>query len=447
MVASQLGLLTAFLIADVTAAERAGALSTGHIANVLIVFAAFALLISHWSRKPASAWHMALRQVIERGGYLAGLVLLAPVVATQLEWSSWHQFSTARIFFVLFVIGSSGTLFVFLVAAVRRSPSAARRIAVLGDGEPAFRLAQQIRANMPFAKIGLYPTSSLRLRSQSKASKIEPFHVEPKLVEFSPDTVVISSVGCDPQLTDEIASKLAPLPVDVLVQAPHNGRWGAGPLVTFGGDSFMRLFPQPPARYQELLKRAFDIVVSGVLLILLLPVLCAVAVAIVLDCRGPIFFKQPRVGRGGAHFTVLKFRSMRTEAGDDLGNQLTVQGDSRVTRVGSFLRKTSMDELPQLINVLFGSMSLVGPRPHAVNAKAGGDYYGQVVANYHARHRVKPGITGLAQVMGWRGPTETHAQIEQRVANDLRYITDWSLGLDLLIIVRTMFAVCGKNAF
>jgi lipopolysaccharide/colanic/teichoic acid biosynthesis glycosyltransferase len=109
------------------------------------------------------------------------------------------------------------------------------------------------------------------------------------------------------------------------------------------------------------------------------------------------------------------------------------------------LRKSSIDELPQLLNVLFGSMSLVGPRPHPLNAKANGDFYGKVVANYQARHRVKPGITGLAQVLGWRGPTDTHAQIEQRVANDLRYISAWSF-FQTLILVRTAFTLFGKNA-
>ena len=134
---------------------------------------------------------------------------------------------------------------------------------------------------------------------------------------------------------------------------------------------------------------------------------------------------------------------MVTQATDLFAENPTVLNDSRLTRFGAILRKTSLDELPQLFNVLLGSMSLVGPRPHAMN----GNDFNSVMANYAARHRVKPGITGLAQVSGWRGPTDTPTKIEQRVANDLRYIGEWSLRQDILIICRTLFALHGKNAF
>src|SRR5206468_8248497 len=219
-----------------------------------------------------------------------------------------------------------------------------------------------------------------------------------------------------------------------------------GPIVTFARLPLIRMFPKPLCAYQRALKRLFDVVSSAALLVLLLPVFCAAAMAIKLDSGGPIFFRQPRIGLGGTHFIVFKFRTMRVSAEDLLADQLTARNDPRLTRVGSFLRKSSIDELPQLLNVFFGSMSLVGPRPHALNAKAKGEFYGEVVSNYQARHRVKPGITGLSQVLGWRGPTDTHVQIEQRVANDLRYIAAWSFFQDLLILVRTAFALFGKNA-
>jgi lipopolysaccharide/colanic/teichoic acid biosynthesis glycosyltransferase len=206
---------------------------------------------------------------------------------------------------------------------------------------------------------------------------------------------------------------------------------------------FVRVFPKPLRPYQAAIKRAFDIVASTILIVLLLPLLCCVAIAIKLDSRGPILFWQPRVGRGGSHFTVCKFRTMRADATDVLADKPTVSNDPRLTRIGGFLRKSSIDELPQLFNVLCGNMSMVGPRPHAMN----GNDFSTVVANYHARHRVKPGITGLAQVLGWRGPTDTRAKIEQRVAHDLRYISEWSFGQDLLLIGRTIFALYGKNAF
>jgi putative colanic acid biosynthesis UDP-glucose lipid carrier transferase len=165
--------------------------------------------------------------------------------------------------------------------------------------------------------------------------------------------------------------------------------------------------------------------------------------AIKIDSRGPFLFRQPRVGRAGIHFMVWKFRTMKEEATDPLADRATVMNDPRITRVGALLRKFSIDELPQLFNVLFGSMSIVGPRPHAMN----GNGFSRVMPNYDARHRVKPGITGLAQILGWRGPTDTATKIEQRVANDLRYISNWSFSRDILIIGRTLFALCGKNAF
>src|SRR5262249_39250362 len=158
---------------------------------------------------------------------------------------------------------------------------------------------------------------------------------------------------------------------------------------------------------------------------------------------GPVFFRQSRVGLGGAHFSVYKFRTMRTEACDARADRPTVSNDPRVTRIGAFLRKTSIDELPQLLNVLFGDMSLVGPRPHAMN----GTHFSKVVDHYHARHRVRPGITGLAQVKGWRGLVDSDPKIEQRVANDLRYISEWSLVRDVGIIWRTAFVMCHRNAF
>jgi lipopolysaccharide/colanic/teichoic acid biosynthesis glycosyltransferase len=176
---------------------------------------------------------------------------------------------------------------------------------------------------------------------------------------------------------------------------------------------------------------------------LLLPLLLAVAALIKIDSPGPVLFRQPRVGRGGGHFTILKFRTMHVTAADLLARQDTVQNDPRLTRVGKWIRKCSVDELPQLLNVFLGSMSLVGPRPHAMN----GHRFSDCVGNYHARHRMRPGITGLAQVLGWRGPTDTRTKIEQRVANDLYYVSHWSLRGDLVILGRTLFAMWGKNAF
>ncbi len=183
------------------------------------------------------------------------------------------------------------------------------------------------------------------------------------------------------------------------------------------------------------LKRAFDLAVTFVALALLAPLLGAVALAIKLDSPGPVFFRQKRYGFNQQPFWVFKFRSMRAEA--DASFRQATRNDARVTRVGAFLRRTNLDELPQLLNVLKGEMSLVGPRPHAL---AHDRSFERRIALYARRHNVRPGITGWAQVNGLRGETLTDADMQARVAHDLHYIDNWSLWFDLQIIVRTVLS-------
>ena len=167
----------------------------------------------------------------------------------------------------------------------------------------------------------------------------------------------------------------------------------------------------------------------------------ATAIAIRLESRGPILFRQKRYGFNNELIEVLKFRSMYVDRCDQNAANLVTRDDPRVTGVGRFIRKTSIDELPQLINVLRGELSLVGPRPHALHAKAADKLYDEAVEGYFGRHRVKPGITGWAQINGWRGETDTAEKIQKRVEYDLYYIENWSLLLDLYILVRTPFAL------
>ncbi|HXQ98852.1 MAG TPA: exopolysaccharide biosynthesis polyprenyl glycosylphosphotransferase, partial [Pseudomonas sp.] len=174
---------------------------------------------------------------------------------------------------------------------------------------------------------------------------------------------------------------------------------------------------------------------------LLSPVMLLIAAAIKLDSRGPVLFWQKRYGYNNRLITVCKFRSMHTHQADATAEQQTVKGDARVTRVGRFIRKTSLDELPQLFNVFAGNMSMVGPRPHATATKAAGILFEQAVKEYTSRHRVKPGITGLAQINGFRGETDTVEKIEKRVEFDLEYIENWSVWFDLYILLRTVPAV------
>lgn len=192
----------------------------------------------------------------------------------------------------------------------------------------------------------------------------------------------------------------------------------------------------PMAGPARIIKRAEDIVIGGLISLVILPVCIAIAMAIKLTSEGPVIFKQYRTGINGRRFKVYKFRSM--EVHEENGGQVTQAafGDPRITRLGKFLRRTSLDELPQFYNVLQGRMSLVGPRPHAL---AHNEYYKDLVESYMKRHKVKPGITGWAQVNGYRGETDTLEKMQKRVEHDLWYVDNWSLTLDLKIILQTVY--------
>ncbi len=193
-----------------------------------------------------------------------------------------------------------------------------------------------------------------------------------------------------------------------------------------------------------LIKSAEDRVLAILILILASPVMLLTAILIKLESPGPIFFRQERTGWDGKNFRIWKFRSMKIH--DEMNSVLkqATRDDPRMTRIGRFIRRTSIDELPQLFNVLTGQMSLVGPRPHALQHNQ--EYSKQIVA-YLARHRIKPGITGLAQIRGFRGETKELEQMQNRVKYDLEYINNWSLWLDLTILVRTLFALRSENAY
>ena len=211
---------------------------------------------------------------------------------------------------------------------------------------------------------------------------------------------------------------------------------------------FIDLADKPIADWAHVQKWLFDKSVAVAALTLLAPVMMLVALAIKLESKGPVLFRQKRYGLNNELVEVLKFRSMYVERCDDDASTLVTRRDPRVTRVGRFIRKSSLDELPQLINVLMGTLSIVGPRPHALQAKAGNTLYPDVVDGYFARHKVKPGVTGWAQINGWRGETDTAEKILKRVEHDLYYIENWSVFLDLYIVLRTPIALArSENAY
>jgi polysaccharide biosynthesis protein PslA len=194
------------------------------------------------------------------------------------------------------------------------------------------------------------------------------------------------------------------------------------------------------------MKRMEDILISSAALAVLAPLMLAVALAVKLESKGPVFFRQTRVGFNGRTFALWKFRSMYADKTDHHAAKQTSRNDPRVTRVGRFIRRTSLDELPQLLNVLFGEMSIIGPRPHALQTKTQGKNLDELVDYYAVRHRVKPGMTGWAQVNGYRGELDSFEKLQNRVDFDIEYIDNWSLWLDARIIFMTMMLVFRDKA-
>jgi Undecaprenyl-phosphate glucose phosphotransferase len=247
----------------------------------------------------------------------------------------------------------------------------------------------------------------------------------------------------------EILRKLFVLQVDIRVSAFGSKlRLNSSSYSYIGKVPMLAVMDKPLSDWDRVLKNIEDRVLGALILLAAAPVMMLMALAVRLDSKGPILFKQRRYGFNNELIEVFKFRSMYVDRADATASRLVTRDDPRVTPVGRLIRKTSLDELPQLFNVLLGQMSLVGPRPHATQAKAGADLYEDVVQGYFARHRVKPGVTGWAQINGWRGETDTSEKIQRRVEYDLYYIDHWSVLFDLYIIAVTPFAlISGKNAY
>jgi Undecaprenyl-phosphate glucose phosphotransferase len=263
------------------------------------------------------------------------------------------------------------------------------------------------------------------------------------------DRVVMGVHAGVTQQVNAVVARLARVAVDVTVMPDLDGLQApALKMNAIGTLPSIDLVCRPLTRLQLRTKRAEDLVLGGLATIFVLPVLVAIAIAIKLDSPGPVLFRQKRAGLNDQIFQVMKFRTMYAHARDDLALRQTSRGDARVTRVGRFLRRTSLDELPQLLNVLIGDMSLVGPRPHPLGMTSVGVPLHEVTEEYPARHRLKPGITGWAQISGNRGEVDSHEKLRRRVALDCYYIETWSLGLDLWIMLRTALVLfADPNAY
>jgi Undecaprenyl-phosphate glucose phosphotransferase len=269
-------------------------------------------------------------------------------------------------------------------------------------------------------------------------------HVGDMAGGLMPDRVVLLFNWREPQIINQCVAQLRSLALDVELMLPRLGEeWVGRPIASLGGLPAMNLMRSPISTQGRLVKLVADYVLSTLFLLLSAPLLLIVAVVIKLDSPGPVFYMQRRIGFHGREFSIFKFRTMHADR--EAGFRQATRDDPRITKIGRLLRASSIDELPQLLNVLRGDMSLVGPRPHAVSMNA--EFAGQI-DDYLARHKIKPGITGWAQVNDARGETKCIEDMQRRVAYDLAYVDNWSLWLDLQILLRTATVVLfHKNAY
>jgi Undecaprenyl-phosphate glucose phosphotransferase len=329
-----------------------------------------------------------------------------------------------------------------------------RRAVIVGGGPEAEELIKALEASQEtdIRIVGIFDDRGDARVSPLVAGYPKLGNID-ELVDFARnsrlDLLIVSLPITAEKRLLALLKKLWVLPVDIRLSA-HNNRLRFRPRTYsyIGNVPFIDVTDKPITDWDYVKKWLFDKVVAGLALVLLAPVMAAIAIAIKLDSKGPVLFRQKRQGFNNELIDVLKFRSMYVGDADAEASKLVTKGDARVTRVGRFLRKTSLDELPQFINVVKGDLSLVGPRPHALKAKAEDKLYADAVDGYFARHRVKPGVTGWAQINGWRGETDTREKIQRRVEHDLYYIENWSVTFDLYILLMTPFALLkGNNAY
>jgi Undecaprenyl-phosphate glucose phosphotransferase len=329
-----------------------------------------------------------------------------------------------------------------------------RRALILGAGELGQQVVEHMRRfnDQNIDVIGYLDDRGTRLPpSQNGVMLLGKTDLAEEMVrKHGIDLVIVAMPWQADERIQTLVRQFSAWSVDVYLAPEKLGFMYANrPVLTMGGAYFLSLQDRPISEWSAVVKRAKDFTLSLIAIILFSPILALVALAIKLESKGPILFVQERFGFNNETIRVFKFRSMYTDRGDQRGAQQTVQDDPRVTRVGRFIRKTSIDELPQLFNVLLGNMSLVGPRPHATGMHSEGHLLHDLLSGYASRHRVKPGVTGWAQCNGWRGETDTQEKLDKRIEHDLFYIENWSISLDIVIIVKTALMLIrrDKNAY
>ncbi|MEP9403199.1 exopolysaccharide biosynthesis polyprenyl glycosylphosphotransferase [Sphingomonas silueang] len=373
--------------------------------------------------RPATALARAMKAFV----FAAGAVLF---VAFYLRASA--EFSRA-----LFITGSIGAALLILIAriaCIRAAP------AILG-GEPFYTI---LIAQDPAMPLGAAFSRVI------PADRFHPEHHDPAMY----DRLAVSLHGADRVVVCCAAAQreawvhfLQGANVRAELFVPELDSLGALGVGRVAGGTTLVVAEGPLNLPDRIAKRLFDVLLAGPVLLFLAPMMALVALAIKLDSPGPVFFVQTRIGRGNRMFRMLKFRSMHSALNDSAGTDSTRRGDARVTRIGQWIRSTSIDELPQLMNVLAGTMSIVGPRPHALGSRAENQLFWEIDGRYWHRHSVKPGLTGLAQVRGYRGATNHRSDLLNRLQSDLEYLNGWTIWRDVVILFRTFGVVVHHNAF
>jgi Undecaprenyl-phosphate glucose phosphotransferase len=387
-----------------------------------------------WSSVSAAAFLLLLLHLQEMNALLGWLV----------EW---------------FLIGTSACLlgrwlFALLCRYWNRSGRFNRRAVLVGGGKPAGDLIRALGhvRNSDLTIVGIFDDRTDD-RSPPLIEGYPRIGTIDELIAFARSVRVDLLLVTFPVTAENrllrLLRKLWILPVEIRLSAhTQKLRYQPRTYSRIGEVPFIDLFDKPIAGWDALVKSVADKAIAALLILMLAPVMAAVWAAVKLDSRGPALFRQKRYGFNNELIEVYKFRSMFVDQTDHTARRLTARDDPRVTRVGRFIRKASLDELPQLFNVLKGELSMVGPRPHATNANVNDAEYSEIVEEYFARTRVKPGITGWAQVNGWRGNTDTVEKLHRRLEHDLYYIENWSLIFDLYILARTPFSLLSaENAY
>lgn len=431
----------------------------GHIARpftALALFAVIAILVLH----STSLYHFTAivdpkRQLARIAiALLAVFVLLATMamtfqVSTQFP-SRWAYIWLAGTIVVVFVFRMLVAMFIRFLA---RNGKLGRRILIYGATDQARKLIERIeQLEEPWNHIiGIFDDRLSRVGPSMGRYPVMG-SLEDLIAygrENALDEVLIALPWSAEARLLEVTRSLAVLPANVrLCPEIFHDEVLHGRASHHFGLPMWNAFEKPLAGWGAIGKRVFDLIFASVMLIVGAPLFLLIALLIKLESRGPVLFRQKRYGFNNEVIEVFKFRSMRQELSDPEAVRLTEKNDPRVTRLGRFMRRTSIDELPQILNVFRGEMSIVGPRPHALRTTAGGRLCEEVVDRYSRRHKVKPGITGWAQVNGFRGTMQDEEHLRKRLEHDLYYINNWSLWFDLKIIAMTLWiCIVGRNSY